>query len=69
MSRDDVEYYCRRAVEERGRAANAETPEAANAHQQLARHYETLVANADLVPLKRVGAANQSGAAGTPSGE
>lgn len=62
MSLDDVEYYRRRAVEERGRAAKADSPEAANAHQELARHYEGLVARAELLPLKRTAAANQNDA-------
>jgi hypothetical protein len=44
MSLDDAEYYFRRAREERELAAKAETAEAANAHQELARHYEGLVA-------------------------
>lgn len=60
MSLDDVEYYRRRAVEERKRAAKADSPEAANAHQELARHYEGLVARSDMLPLARVSPANQN---------
>jgi hypothetical protein len=62
MSMDDVEYYRRRAIEERERAARADHPEAARAHQDLARHYEGIVAHADMLPLKRGGAANQNDA-------
>lgn len=60
MSVDDVEYYRRRALEERERAAKADNAEAANAHQELARHYEGLVGRADMLPLKRAAAANQN---------
>ena len=58
MSLDDVDYYRRRALEERERAAKAATSEAANAHQELARHYEGLVARAEMLPLTRGEAAN-----------
>jgi hypothetical protein len=47
MSLDDLEYYRRRALEERERAAKADSPEAANAHQELARHYEGILARAE----------------------
>ena len=60
MSIDDVEYYRRRAIEERERAAKADSHEAAKAHQDLARHYEELVARAELQPLKRSPAANRN---------
>lgn len=60
MSLDDVEYYRRRAVEERERAARADSAEAANAHHELARHYEGLIARAELLPLTRNPAANQN---------
>lgn len=56
---DDIEYYRRRAVEERGRAARADNPEAAVAHQELARHYEGLVVRGEMLPLTRDSAANQ----------
>jgi hypothetical protein len=59
---EDVEYYRRRAIEERERAARADNHEAAKAHQDLARHYEKIVARADLLPLKRGPAANQNDA-------
>jgi len=62
MSLDDAEYYRRRARDERERAARADTPEAANAHQELARHYEQLVARSEMLPLKRDNAANQNDA-------
>ena len=58
MSLDDVEYYQRRALEERERAARADTSEASNAHLELAQHYEGLVARADLLPLRRRNIAN-----------
>jgi hypothetical protein len=58
MSLDDVDYYRRRALEERQRAARADDPNAANAHQELARHYEGLVARAEMLPLKRGCVAN-----------
>jgi hypothetical protein len=60
MSLEDVEYYRRRAFEERERAAKADSPEAADAHQELARHYEGLVARAELLPPDRKPAANQN---------
>ncbi len=62
MSMDDVDYYRRRAIEERERSAKAENPEAAKAHQDLARHYEGIVARAELLPLKRARPANQNDA-------
>lgn len=60
MSLDDVEYYRRRALEERARAAEAESPEAAKAHLEMAIHYEGLVAHSDLLPTTRASAANQN---------
>lgn len=63
VSLDDVEYYRRRALEERERAAKADSSEAANAHQELARHYEGLVAKAELLPVNRASPANQNGEA------
>lgn len=60
MSLDDVGYYRRRALEERARAASAESSQAANAHEELAGHYEGLVARADMLPLKRGEAAIQN---------
>ena len=62
MSLDDVEYYRRRALEERELAAKSDTPEAANAHQELARHYEGLVARSEMLPLTRAAPANQNDA-------
>lgn len=62
MSLDDVKYYRRRALEERQRAAEAQVAEAANAHQELARHYEKLVARADMSPLRHGTVANQNDA-------
>ena len=60
MSVDDVEYYRRRVLEERERAAKADSPEAANAHQELARHYEGLVARSEMLPLTRAIPANEN---------
>lgn len=60
MSLDDVEYYRRRALEERERAAKTDNPEAAKAHLELAGHYDGLVARADMLPPKRDPAANQN---------
>lgn len=59
MSREDVEYYRQRAREERELAANADSPEAAKAHAELATHYEALVRNADLLPPTHGRAANE----------
>jgi hypothetical protein len=53
MSIDDVEYYRRRAREERQRAAKAGDPAAANAHLELAGYYEGIIARADLLPARR----------------
>ena len=60
MSLDDVEYYRRRALEERKRAAESDRSEVANAHQELARHYEALVSRSEMVPLTRAAPANQN---------
>jgi hypothetical protein len=62
MTLDDADYYRRRAREERELAAKADTAEAANAHQELARHYEALVARSDMLPLTRGTPANQNDA-------
>jgi len=53
MSLDNIEYYRRRAAEERERAQKTDIPEAAKAHRDLAAHYEALVANGDLLPRTR----------------
>ena len=60
MSPNDVEIYRRRAVEERERAATADNAETANAHQELARHFENLVARAEMLTLTRKPAVNQN---------
>ena len=62
MTLDDADYYRRRAREERELAASADTAEAANAHQELARHYEELLARFDRLPLIRGTPANQNDA-------
>lgn len=56
MSLDDIEYYRRRAREERERAEKTDIPEAASAHRDLASHYEALVEHADLLPPTRTAA-------------
>ena len=53
MSLDDIEYYRRRAHEERERAKKTDIPEAAKAHLDLAGHYEALIRHADLLPRTR----------------
>lgn len=60
MSLENVEYYRRRALEERERAARADSSEAANAHQELARHYEGLIARAEMLPPSRGEVANRN---------
>lgn len=42
MSVDDVQYFQRRAKEERQRAAEAKDPCAKQAHQRIANEYERL---------------------------
>lgn len=53
MSVEDVEYYRSRAAQERQFAREAANPEAAKAHEELAQHYEGLVAHADMLPQER----------------
>lgn len=53
MSLEDVAYYRSRALEERRRAKNADSPEAAKAHTDLAELYEGLVARAGMLPTQR----------------
>jgi hypothetical protein len=53
MSFEDIDYYRRRAREERAIAERAENRDAAKAHLELATHYEALVAYADLLPRRR----------------
>ena len=59
---DDIEYYRRRALEERERAAKADDAQVANTHQELARHYEKLVARFDILLPGRDKPANQNDA-------
>ena len=59
---DDIEYFRRRALEERERAANADSAHVANTHQELARHYEKLVARSDIRLTSRGKPANQNDA-------
>jgi hypothetical protein len=60
MSREDVEYYRSRAAQERQLAAEATSPEAAKAHEELARSYEILVKRAEYLPTTHGPIANQS---------
>jgi len=53
MSLDNIEYYRRRAAEERERARKTDIPEAARAHRDLAAHYEALVEHSDFLPRTR----------------
>lgn len=69
MSFDDIDYYRRRALEERKIAETTDSPEAAKAHLELATHYEALVKYADLLPRTRArdpGEERRSGDATTP---
>ena len=50
ISLQDVEYYRRRASQERQLAEAAEGDEAAKAHSELAGFYESLVERAGLHP-------------------
>jgi len=56
----DLAYYRRRALQERECAAKANSSVAANVHQELARHYEKLVARAEMQPLVRASPANEN---------
>ena len=53
MSLEDVAYYRSRALQERKLAEEATSPEAAQAHEELAQLYEGLVAHADMLPQER----------------
>lgn len=53
MSVEDVEYYRSRAAQERQFAKDAVSPEAIKVHEELAEHYEGLVAHADMLPQIR----------------
>ena len=58
MSLQDIDYFRRRALEERQRAAAADSPEAASIHQELARQYENMLASADRLQVPRSATAN-----------
>lgn len=53
-----IQEYRRLALAERQRAARANVAEVANAHQELARHYEALVVRWEMLPLPRGTSAN-----------
>jgi hypothetical protein len=59
MSLDDVEYYRLRARQERGLAEAATSPEAAKAHEELAKNYEALIERSDMLPRTRGVVANE----------
>lgn len=48
MSMDAVQYYRRRVIEERERAAKSTSSEVANVHQEFARHYEARLVRAEI---------------------
>ena len=48
MRERDVEYFRRRAVQERAMAASASSDEAAAVHTELAQRYEALVSGQTL---------------------
>ena len=53
MTSADVEYYRRRAREERERAKQASQAKVAAIHEELARQYDALVEHAELRPKLR----------------
>ena len=53
MSLEDVDYYRRRAREERAIADAAVNPEIARVHLDLAKGYEALVEHAEMLPRTR----------------
>lgn len=53
MSLDDIEYYRRRARQERELVGQALTSEAAKAHEELAALYEGLIERVDWLPSTR----------------
>ena len=59
MSLEDVDYYRRRAREERAIAEAAANPEIAKVHLDLAKGYEALVEHAELLPPTRGSAGAQ----------
>ena len=54
MSSDDIEYYRRRAADERAMALKAERRDVAGIHEELARQYQALVDDAELRPPLRI---------------
>lgn len=60
MSLDNVDYYRRRAREERAIAAAADNPEIAKVHLDLAIGYEALVEHANLLPPTRDSASGEA---------
>ena len=53
MSTDDILYYRHRVQTERGRAAEAPTPEIAAVHEKLAHLYESLVERMERSPAEQ----------------
>ena len=54
MSPSDVEYYRRRATQEREMALKAERQDVAAIHEELARQYDALVKQPELRPLLHI---------------
>ena len=54
MSFNDIEYYRRRAIDERALALKAERQDVAAIHEELARQYQALVDDAELRPQLRI---------------
>jgi hypothetical protein len=50
MSSNDLDYYLRRARDERQRASECDQANVAEIHEELARLYEALVEHAELRP-------------------
>ena len=53
MSRNDTEYYRRRAAAERERARDAPNQDIAAIHEELARQYDALTENPELRGMLR----------------
>lgn len=54
VSDNNTEYYRRRALEELAMAFKSENREVAAIHEELARQYQALSAQAELRPLLRI---------------
>ena len=54
MSHDDTSYYRQRAIAERALALAADRQNVREIHEELARQYDALVAQAELRPTLRI---------------